>query len=1568
MELWVGAVNLGFLYAFMTMGVFITFRIHDFPDITVDGSFTSGAAAAAVLIASGANPFLALLAAFAIGSAAGCITAAIHTRFNINGLLAGILVMTGLYSINLHLMGRSNIPLLNQTTCITYLEKANPGMPQEVWICIMLSGTMILFWLAVSLFFKTDLGIAMRITGNNPTMAAAAGVNVNRMKMFGVALANGLVGIAGGLVAQYQGFADIGMGIGTVVIGLAAVIIGESVLKMRSMYARILSVIVGSVIFRMMIAVALYVGMNPIDLKLLTAAFVLITLVASKTLSAKRAGAHNTLKQVLEVFSRKRIRYAAVGALVVIAGAVLAYRQPSAPPPRTAVRYKIGLVQLTDNGLLNTTRDSFVKEMETLGYRSEENCILLLENAHGDLATVNTILDKFIQEQVDIVVPISTACTQAAINKLKGKPVVFATVANPFIIGAGKTDTDHLANVTGVYGWAPMDRMMEVVHRVLPRSLKIGALWDPAQANSVFNVTNLQKAVAAHQGDQFLGATITSSAEVHQAAVSLVYKGIDTFVLSPDNIVYSAFESVVKAAQTKHIPIFISDVERLADGALVALGYDYTTSGIQAAHLVDRVLKGEQPGTIPFERYSKLTFGINTVAARKAGITIPPDMLTEATVVHTGEAGSSTKKPVIGIVQFALEPNVELCKQGILKALRDYGYEDGKNIEIIYKNAQADFSLINAIIQDLVRRRVDIIVPLSTPCVQSAVQFAGTSRDTAVVFTYVYDPYRIGAAKSPTEHLPTMTGISCFPPAEKMLDLIRELFPGRTKIGVVWNSSEANSESVMGKLRAHAAKTGLEIIEATVTSPAEVLEASRSLAIKGAQVFLNGGDNTLNVSFDSFVKVADENKLPVFSVDSELVERGALAALGPDYNRTGYQGGEYLARVLKGQKPADLPIRQTQETLFYINLDVARRHGFTIDEAVIQRANRVIDSTAARPAASTSTEGKKLALFLFSDHTTIRDTAQGVRAELEQSGTLGRHRITIDTKNAQNEFYMAQSIAQDIVSQKYDYIITLTTPVLQAMANANKKIPHIFGAVTNPYRMGIAKSSTDHLPNMTGVATIEPVEATIKAMRELFPRARRIGIVWNPGEACSETCTYKAREAARQYQFDLLEVTVSSTAEVMDAVKSLLSRKVDLFLTSGDNTAIMALESIAGLLRQQRIPYFTNAASDIERGTFISIGPDYVEVGRETARMAERVINGQDPKQIPIENYAPDKMFINLSLAEEYGVAIPPAFLQKAAQVLYRGKLVSPSEAGMTSKKSRAKRLALFLFSDNVLLVESSKGVMQALEQSGTLKQHRITIDTKNAQNEFYMAQSIAQDIVRQNYDYIITLSTPALQVMANINKKIPHVFGAVTDPYRMGVAKNSTDHLPNVTGVATFQPVATAIQVMRELLPNAQRIGMVWNPGEACSEACTLKARAAARQYNFELIESTVSSTSEVLDAVKSLIHKDIDVYLTSGDNTVIMALESIAALLRQHKIAYFTNAPSDIERGAIVGIGADYIEVGRATARVAEQVMNGQDPKTIPINDYVPQKMYINLSLAKELGIAVPDDLLKRAAVVKR
>ena len=186
---------------------------------------------------------------------------------------------------------------------------------------------------------------------------------------------------------------------------------------------------------------------------------------------------------------------------------------------------------------------------------------------------------------------------------------------------------------------------------------------------------------------------------------------------------------------------------------------------------------------------------------------------------------------------------------------------------------------------------------------------------------------------------------------------------------------------------------------------------------------------------------------------------------------------------------------------------------------------------------------------------------------------------------------------------------------------------------------------------MTGVATLQPVEAMIQTMRELFPAAEKIGIVWNPAEACSEACTMKAREASKKYRFELLEANVSQTGEVMDAVRSLIGRGIDIFLLSGDNTVQLAFSSIGALLNRHRIPAFTNNLADVDLGAFISMGSDYYEVGQETARMAIRIINGENPESVPINNFAPEKISVNLKLSKEYGVPLPEEYLKRAERI-----------------------------------------------------------------------------------------------------------------------------------------------------------------------------------------------------------------------------------------------------------------------------------------------------------------------------
>ncbi len=273
----------GFLFAFLGLGVLITFRIFRFPDLTAEGSFTLGCAVAAKLIVLRWDPFAATLAATLAGSLAGIVTALVHTKLKINNIIAGIVVMTALYAVNLRIMDAPNLGLLNERSVFGVITAGlnnafGFGLIEKfatipIAFVLLLLASMALVW-----FFRTDLGLAVRATGQNEAMILSLGVDIDMTKIVGLALSNGFVAFSGALVAQNHGFADIGMGVGILVAGAAAVLIGEAIFGDRTVGWWVFAAIVGMLIYQFLVAAALYVGLRANDLKLVTAVLLLLAL------------------------------------------------------------------------------------------------------------------------------------------------------------------------------------------------------------------------------------------------------------------------------------------------------------------------------------------------------------------------------------------------------------------------------------------------------------------------------------------------------------------------------------------------------------------------------------------------------------------------------------------------------------------------------------------------------------------------------------------------------------------------------------------------------------------------------------------------------------------------------------------------------------------------------------------------------------------------------------------------------------------------------------------------------------------------------------------------------------------------------------------------------------------------------------------------------------------------------------------------------------------------------------------------------------------------------------------
>ena len=291
MTLLVGAATVGFILALLGLGVFLSYRVYVTLDLTADGSFLVGAAVAAALLLRGVPPLSATLLAALAGAAAGAITGLLHTEFLISTLLAGVLTSTALYSISLFAMGSGNVSLATAQSLVTQVEQLgqrllglDPSSSLLITAAVLVTG--LAFGLAA--FLRTDLGLAMRAAGSSPTMAKSLAIDVDRMTVFGLALSNGLIGFSGALYAQYQGFADIQMGIGALVTGLANLMLGEALLGRRSVGRWITGAVVGALMFRLLVALAIRAGLNPNALKLVTAGLVLSVLVLPRLMSRAR--------------------------------------------------------------------------------------------------------------------------------------------------------------------------------------------------------------------------------------------------------------------------------------------------------------------------------------------------------------------------------------------------------------------------------------------------------------------------------------------------------------------------------------------------------------------------------------------------------------------------------------------------------------------------------------------------------------------------------------------------------------------------------------------------------------------------------------------------------------------------------------------------------------------------------------------------------------------------------------------------------------------------------------------------------------------------------------------------------------------------------------------------------------------------------------------------------------------------------------------------------------------------------------------------------------------------------
>ena len=316
--------------------------------------------------------------------------------------------------------------------------------------------------------------------------------------------------------------------------------------------------------------------------------------------------------------------------------------------------------------------------------------------------------------------------------------------------------------------------------------------------------------------------------------------------------------------------------------------------------------------------------------------------------------------------------------------------------------------------------------------------------------------------------------------------------------------------------------------------------------------------------------------------------------------------------------------------------------------------------------------------------------------------------------------------------------------------------------------------------------------------------------------------------------------------------------------------------------------------------------------------------------------------------------------------IMASGVLLFFDASQRRTPKSKIPRIAVFQFASNQLLDDGVTGILEGLKERGYFEGRTLQVDRFNAQNDLPTANSIARAIVEGGYDVAMTVSTPCLQALASVNRdgKVIHVFGLVTDPFASGVGLNRdhpADHPRHLLGNGTFQPVRDALLDARRCCPALKRVGTVWNAGEACSEACMRVARSTCKDLGIELMEVQVENSTGVGEAASSLVARGAEAIFVGGDNTVEVSIQSVVKAGVQGRIPVIACAPGDVTQGVMMGLGADYVEVGRIEGRLAAEVLSGRDPAAIPIGTVMPKKLGLNLSVLSGLAGAwqIPADL---------
>lgn len=619
----------------------------------------------------------------------------------------------------------------------------------------------------------------------------------------------------------------------------------------------------------------------------------------------------------------------------------------------------------------------------------------------------------------------------------------------------------------------------------------------------------------------------------------------------------------------------------------------------------------------------------------------------------------------------------------------------------------------------------------------------------------------------------------------------------------------------------------------------------------------------------------------------------------------------------------------------------------------------------------------RVALLQHASQAVIDDGAAGVLAGLAESGFVDGETMQLTRFNAEGDMGTSAAIAQQIVNDDYALVLTLSTPSLQAVANANKEShkQHVFALVTDPTiaGVGVGKEPLDHPPYMVGIGTLQPMKESLLTARKMFPGLRKVGMVWNPAEVNSEVTTKLARKACEELQIELLEANAENTSSVREAASSLISRGVEALWVGGDVTVSTALETMLGPAKDAGIPVWTVLPGNAVKGALFDLGANYFEVGRSMGMLAAKVLNGTSPAKLPVALEVPPTLYLNeLALEGLKEKWTFPADLVSKADVTIdaegthekaKRKPVDKEAKSAHAPLSKTWNVRILEYVDIPDVIESEQGVRDGIRAAGLVEDRDYRIKVANAQGEMATLAGLADAAVADQADLVVTASTPTLQTAIKRIHDTPIVFTFLANPIAAGAGKSDTDHLPNVTGAYGGGDVVSMVALIQQIMPHAKRVGTIYVPTEVNSVYNYEQFLEAAKPAKYEVIALGVSTPGEIPDAAIALCEKRLDLVCLTTSNLASASFPSIVQATRRAQVPVFAFLSSLADQGAAVVLARDYYDMGHTAGKLAARVMRGADPGQLPFEPARVSRRLFNVPAARECGLTIPPELLKQA-----